>query len=137
MVYSFVQNKTDAEDIVQEGAYKAIKNSDSLKHIEYASTWIYRIMMNETYRFLHERKLCSTDDENLVEQEYYDTYSDIDLERVLKELSDNDRAVIQMKYFEELSLNEISCILGENLSTVKSRLYRALKKLQAERRKIL
>ena len=41
MAYSFVRNEPDACDIVQEGAYKAIKNSASLKNIEYASTWVY------------------------------------------------------------------------------------------------
>jgi RNA polymerase sigma-70 factor (ECF subfamily) len=94
-------------------------------------------MMNETNRFLAERKRCAVGDDTLSEPEYHDTYLDVDLERVLQELSDNDRAVIQMKYFEELKLEEISSVLGENLSTVKSRLYRALKKLRAERSKIV
>jgi RNA polymerase sigma-70 factor (ECF subfamily) len=137
MAYSFVKNESDAEDIVQEGAYRAMKNCDSLKNTDYAATWIYRIMMNETNRFLAERKRCAVGDETLSEPEYHDTYVDVDLERVLQELSDNDRAVIQMKYFEELKLEEISSVLGENLSTVKSRLYRALKKLRAERSKIV
>jgi RNA polymerase sigma-70 factor (ECF subfamily) len=114
-----------------------MKNCDSLKNIDYAATWIYRIMMNETNRFLAERKLRTVADEMLAEPQYHDTYLDVDLERVLQELSDNDRAVIQMKYFEGLKLEEISGVLGENLSTVKSRLYRALKKLRAERSKIV
>ena len=57
MAYSFVRNEADAEDIVQEGAYRAIKNSNSLKCTEFASTWIYRIMLNEIYRSLGHKKM--------------------------------------------------------------------------------
>lgn len=132
MAYSFVRNELDAEDIVQEGAYKAIKNSDSLKNIEYASTWVYRIMMNEIYRFTAGKKVLSLDDTLLQDSGCEDKYEDIDLKRALKSMSNSDRAVIQLKYFEELKLDEIAKVLGENVSTIKSRLYRGLKKLKVE-----
>ena len=61
-----------------------------------------------------------------------DEYEDIDLKRALKSMSNSDRAVIQLKYFEELKLDEIAKVLGENVSTIKSRLYRGLKKLKVE-----
>lgn len=130
MAMSFVHNEADAADIVQEGAYKAIKNSDSLKYMEYAETWIYRIMMNEIYRRLKERKTKSIEDGYMVEFHVEDTYENIDLMRALNSMSDSDRAVIQLKYFEGLKLDEIAYVLGENLNTVKSRLYRGLKKLR-------
>lgn len=130
MAMSFVHNEADAADIVQEGAYKAIKNSDSLKHIEYAETWVYRIMMNEIYRRLKEKRIRSIDEENFMEPQIEDTYENIDLMRALNSMSDIDKAVIQLKYFEGLKLDEIAYVLGENLSTVKSRLYRGLKKLK-------
>ena len=50
LAYSYVHNEADAADIVQNGAYKAIRNSDSLKNVEYAQTWIYRIMLNEIFQ---------------------------------------------------------------------------------------
>ena len=83
MAMSFVHNEADAADIVQEGAYKAIKNSDSLKYVEYAETWIYRIMMNEIYRRLDTKKIESIDDESFVELHVEDTYGNIDLKRAL------------------------------------------------------
>jgi len=132
MAMSFVHNEADAADIVQEGAYKAIKNSDSLKHIEYAETWVYRIMMNEIYRRLGTKAIKSINDEILTEPQIEDTYENIDLMRALNSMSDKDRAVIQLKYFEGLKLDEIAYVLGENLSTVKSRLYRGLKKLKCK-----
>lgn len=135
MAYSFVRNEADAEDIVQEGAYRAIKNSNSLKCTEFASTWIYRIMLNEIYRSLGHKKILSLDDESIPEPAAEDVYENIDLKRALNMMSENDRAVIQLKYFEDLKLDEIAEILEENLSTVKSRLYRGLKKLRMELQK--
>lgn len=132
MAYSFVKNESDAEDIVQEGAYKAIKNSDSLKNIEYASTWLYRIMMNEVYRFTAQKKILPFDETVLGEYAREDTYENIDLKRALEAMSDADRTVIQLKYFEEMKLEDIARVLGENISTVKSRLYRGMKKLRLE-----
>jgi len=132
MAYSYVHNEADAADIVQEGAYKAIKNSDSLQQMEHASTWIYRIMMNEIYRFFDSKKCLRIDDESFVEPQIEDKYEDIDLMRALESMSANDRAVIQLKYFEDMKLEEIALVLSENISTVKSRLYRSLKKLHTD-----
>ena len=59
-----------------------------------------------------------------------DDYEDIDLQRALDSLPEQDKAIITMKYFEDKKLDEIADILNENISTVKSRLYRSMKKLQ-------
>ena len=59
-----------------------------------------------------------------------DHYADIDLQRAVDELPDKEKAVILLKYFEDKKLEEIAEILDENVSTVKSRLYRCLKKLR-------
>ena len=59
-----------------------------------------------------------------------DEYTDIDLRRALDSLPEQDKAVIEMKFFEDKKLEEIADILNENLSTIKSRLYRSMKKLR-------
>ena len=130
MAMSYVHKEADALDIVQEGAYKAIKNSASLKNTDYAATWIYRIMLNEVYRFLDMRKPLSLEEETVQETGYEDVYEDIDLQRALDEMPAKDKAVIELKYFEDLKLEEIAFVLEENVNTVKSRLYRGLKKLR-------
>lgn len=133
MAYSFVKNESDAEDIVQEAAYKAIKNSDSLKDISYVKTWLYRIVLNEIYRFTAEkRKILPLDASVLTEVKCEDKYENIDLKRAMESMSNSDRVVIQLKYFEDLKFEEIAEILGENINTIKSRLYRGLKKLREE-----
>lgn len=133
LAYSYVKNEADAADIVQNGAYKAIRGSVSLRNAEYAGTWIYRIMLNEIFRFCKKKgpQVVSLD-EIPVEQGKEDIYEDIDLKEALDSLNAEDKAVIQLRFFEDKPLNEIAEILGENLSTVKSRLYRGLRKLRIQ-----
>lgn len=135
LAYSYVHHDADAGDIVQNAAYKAIKHCDTLKHPEYAESWVYRIVLNECFQYLKHPKFVSLEameEENGLDavcQE--DHYFDIDLQRALEALSNKDRAVIVLKYFEDKTLDDIARILGENINTIKSRLYRSLKKLQS------
>ena len=129
MAYSYVHNENDALDIVQESAYKAVKNSHTLKNPQYAGTWIYRIVINESISFLRKQKQRET---SLYEAdgETTDLYQDVDLHQALEQLELMDKTVIMLRYFEGMQLNQIAETLDENLSTVKSRLYRSLKKLR-------
>ena len=108
LAYSYVHNEADALDIVQEAAYKAILKSDSLKEPQYVETWVYRIVINASE----------------------DIYENIDLKRAIENLDPKDRAIVVLRFFEDRQLEEIAKILDENLSTVKSRLYRVMKKLR-------
>lgn len=130
LAFSYVHNEADAADIVQEGAYKAIKNSDSLKELDYEGTWVYRIMMNEIFRFMNQKQTVSLDEEDYQEPACEDKYTDVDLQNAMNSMPKEDKMVIELKYFEDMKLEEISKVLDENVSTVKSRLYRALKKLK-------
>jgi len=132
MAYSYTHNEADAADIVQEGAYRALRKCASLKNIEYAETWIYKIMLNEVYRQLGHKQDFSLEDETLPETGKEDTYEDVDLHQALEGMEEKDRRIIELRYFEDLQLDAIAEILDENVSTVKSRLYRGLKKLKVE-----
>lgn len=129
LAYSYVHNENDALDIVQESAYKAIKNSSSLKNVQYAGTWIYRIVINESIQFLRKQKQQTVPFYE-ADGEAEDTYADLDLRRALEQLEPLDRTVVVLRFFEGLQLNQIAQVLDENLNTVKSRLYRSLKKLK-------
>ncbi len=131
LAYSYVKNEMDAGDIVQNGAYQAIRKADTLREEKFAATWIYRIMINEIFK---NYKKQETEDISEIAETMgrEDTYENIDLKRALATLSKEDKAVVEMKYFEDMKLSEIAQVLGENLSTVKSRLYRSLKKLKLE-----
>ena len=134
LAYSYVHNADDAEDIVQNGAYKVLRASASLRNKEYAKTWVYRIMLNEIFDLLRKPKMESYEarkEENGIEDEHVeDTYADIDLQWALDALPAQEKAIVEMRYFEDKKLEEIADILNENLSTIKSRLYRSMKKLR-------
>ncbi len=129
----YARNREDACDIVQNGAYKALRSCASLEKPEYVETWVYRIMLNECFTHLRRPQAFSYEEmtEDGVEAaSTEDCYADVDLRRALDALPDSDRAVVILKYFEDRKLEEIADLLGENVNTVKSRLYRSLKKLR-------
>lgn len=129
LAYSYVRNEADAMDIVQEGAYKAILKSASVKKKEFIDSWIYRIMINEALGFIRKNK-----------QEYLgleeiqagapDAYKDMDLRNAIAQLEPLDRTIMILRFFEDFKLKQIAEITNENVSTVKSRLYRTLKQLK-------
>ncbi len=130
MAYSYVFCEQDAMDIVQEGAYRAILKSDLLKQPEYVDTWICKIVINEALRFLKKNKLAFVDMESLPEQGKEDHVEDIDLQRALDKLDEQERAIVVLRYFEEEKLENIGKTMNLNVNTVKSRLYRAMDKLK-------
>lgn len=73
-----------------------------------------------------------TDDDLEREEMYYEKgyEQDDDLEKELDRLELDVQGIIKLRFFEELSLQEISCITGLNLNTVKTKLYRGLKQLK-------
>lgn len=131
LAYSYVHNEEDAGDIVQNGAYKAIKNSSHLQNTEFASTWLYRIMLNEIFLFYRQTKPEPLDAISQ-EPQSEDNYEDIDLTRALESLPANDQLIIKLKYFEEMKLEEIAQIMKENVNTIKSKLYRSIRKLKLQ-----
>lgn len=59
----YVKNPEDAGDIVQEGAYQAIKKCRTLEKPEYVKTWLYRLMLNEVFSFCRKKhKTVSTEE---------------------------------------------------------------------------
>ncbi len=129
LAYSYVKNESDAMDIVQEAAYKAIYKSDTLKSPEYVGTWICRIVINEAYNLLRrkQKEMYSIDE---WERSSEDQYEDVDLQQAILQLRLEEQTIIYLRYYEERQLDEIAEITQENLSTVKSRLYRAMNKLK-------
>lgn len=135
IAYSYTHSEADACDIVQNGAYRALRGSSALKKPEYAATWIYRIMLNECFRYMKQPQNLSYEElrETAGTEPSYveDSAENLDIRRALDTLSEQDKAVIILRFFEDMKLDEIAEILAENSSTVKSRLYRGIKKLRS------
>lgn len=130
IAYSYTFQEQDAMDIVQEGAYRAILKSDSLKNPEYADTWICRIMMNEAVRYLKKYRGKNAPMEEVPETGKEDDREDLDLKQALWKLNEEERRIVVLRYFEEEKLQTIAGVMGLKVNTVKSRLYRAVEKLR-------
>lgn len=131
LAFSYVHQEVDAMDIVQEGAYRAMLRADTLRDEEFAGTWVYRIMINEAKEYLRKsrRESGEIEENKMAAGEHY---RDLDLHEAIGRLPEQEKALIILRYFEDRQLAEIAEILQENLSTVKSRLYRTLAKLKEE-----
>ena len=131
LAYSYVRNEEDALDIVQESVYKAIKNAGKVQQEAYIRTWIWRIVMNTAVDLIRSRK-NETGLEEAGETGKEDTYQDFDTLEALKILEPRGKAVIVLRFFEDQKLEDIARTLQENTNTVKTILYRSLKKLRVE-----
>lgn len=133
LAYSYVKNVDDALDIVQESIYKAFSSINSLKNPSYIKTWFYRIIVNTSLDFLRKQKKLVVVDEEAIssyDSGSEDVYENIDLQKSMKDLPHNYRSVIVLRYFEDLTIKEVAEILGENVNTIKTRLYKSLEMLR-------
>lgn len=139
VAYSYVKNREDALDIVHDAIVKALQSYHTLRKPEYAQTWFYRILINESISFgRKKKKVVSLDDlsissmpsdsesSELCREDYLDLYTAID--RLPADL----KTVIILRFFEDMKLDTIAKITSTNLSTTKSRLYRALQYLKLD-----
>lgn len=131
IAFSYVRSEADAQDIVQESAYKAIYHANRLKKPEYAKTWICRIVINEAVSFLRKRKREQTEP-ILTELAGAEAEDMTDLHSALEKLAPEEKSVIILRFFEDMKLEEIAAVCEESVNTVKSRLYRTLKKLKLD-----
>ena len=128
LAYGLVRSETDALDVVQESAYKAIMKSESLRKEEFVDTWLCRIVMNEANGFFRKKRDLSDVSEMNLSTE--DTYTDIDLARAIDSLEAKEKEVVILRYFEDKKIEEIAEIMNEKVGAVKSRLYRCMEKLR-------
>lgn len=129
LAFAYVKNRDDAMDVVQESACKAIAGADALKDGGASRSWLFRITVNAALDVLRRRGR-ETAAQELPETGREDAYRDLDTLRALDALDERERTVVVLRFFEDLKLQEIADVTGENLNTVKTILYRSLKKLK-------
>ena len=122
LAYSYMKSEHDALDVVQESAYKAIRDCGKVKERRYLSTWLYRIVVNTALDALRRQG----------RESWQPSYEGIELREILDRLDEKEKTVVVLRYFHDLKLEDIGEILGENVNTVKARLYRTLKKMRLE-----
>ncbi|BDB52771.1 RNA polymerase sigma factor [Flavobacterium ammonificans] len=149
-VYGFMlvrtENETDAEDITIETFSKAFNKISSYNNEFKFNTWLIAIAKNGHVDLLRKRKsslfIEITDDEDQKAHNVADMTPSVEdkiiteqnlsqLLKFIKELKPHYQEVIQMRYFQEMSYQEIALKIDEPLSNVKIKILRA-KKLLAE-----
>lgn len=129
----------DADDVLQNTFIKAWTNIDSFRGESKLSTWLSRIAYHESLTFLdHRHQTLSIDDtdggiSNTLEG---DPYFDGDetqkmLQQAIETLPAKQKAVFNMKYFEEKKYEEISEITGTSIGALKASFHIAVEKISA------
>lgn len=136
--YGYVKNQEMALDLVHDSIVKVIQKRDTLKEEQYLKTWFYRILINECITTLRKNKKITFIDE-IKENECIEQINDfvtkneyIDLYDAIDGLPPKLKTIIMLRYFEDMKLDEIAEITKTNLSTIKSRLYKALEILKIQ-----
>jgi len=132
-----VGNPEDARDCTQETFLKVYKNAKEFRGQSALSTWIYRIAVNQCLGSLRKKPkapVASLDDENCKELPDSAPPPSASAERkaeeqeireIMEALTPDYKAVLVLRYYQELSYEEMMQVLGWNLAVVKVKLHRA------------
>lgn len=134
LAYSYLHDREDALDAVQSAVCKALEKQDGLRETGAIRTWFYRILVHTCTDTLRRRKwFAPVSADELDRGSYEDPMpTDGELSERLRGLPPEIQTVIRLRFFEELSLREISEVTNIPVSTAKTRLYTGLKKLRIE-----
>ncbi len=144
MILKMIRNVDDAEDLTIEAFAKAFKNLHKFKKDFTFSTWLFRIATNNTIDFIRKKRLdtmsldtsfkddngesvtIDVQDKNLNPQEEAIKSQKIELVRMfVTKLPAKYQRLVKLRYFDELSYDEIAKELEAPLGTVKAQLHRA------------
>lgn len=144
MILKMVRNVDDAEDLTIEAFAKAFKNLARFKKDYTFSTWLFRIATNNAIDFIRKKKLetyslntsftddsgdsvnIDVEDRNLTPDEATINTQKIELVRMfVTKLPAKYQRLVKLRYFDELSYEEIAKELEAPLGTVKAQLHRA------------
>ena len=144
MILKMIRDADDADDLTMEAFAKAFKNLHKFKKDYTFSTWLFRIATNNTIDFIRKKKLKTMslnntltddggnsvnidveDDDNNPQDEFIRTQR-IEMVRIfVDKLPAKYRKLVKLRYFDELSYDEIAIELDKPLGTVKAQLHRS------------
>ena len=147
----YLKGSAEIEDVVQEAASQAFRHLDRLRDADQFSSWLRAIVRNRCLSHLRSRRSHLSYEEETregathiqVEESYWGgqpfpapDQNLIDQEEArwvqvaVGQLSEKNRSVTSLHYFEGKSYEEIAAVLEVSLSTIEGRLYRARKQLK-------
>ncbi len=138
----YLHSFDDAEDAAQETFIKALKSLHKFKANSSLKTWLYRITINVCNNMTRKKKVMSlfksssnedffdiadrdlNPEEKMESREFEDNFL-----KALNKLPEKQRETFALRYFEELTYEEISNMLGTSVGGLKANYYQATKKL--------
>jgi RNA polymerase sigma factor (sigma-70 family) len=143
LVYSYIKNSSDADDITQEVFVQVYRKLNTFQGNSTLRSWVYAIAINKCKDYLRswkvrniklkgklEQFVKSADRPNTPEQHIIGKIEEKQLLNQVLSLPIKYREVIILFYFEEFSVNEIADSLSINQNTVRTRLNRGRGKLK-------
>lgn len=138
-IRKIVDTHDNANDVLQNTFIRVFRHIEKFKGNSSLKTWMFRIAYNESVRYLSKNKikfnsLSEVNDqhlENLTQDVYFDGDEiKLKLHQVISQLTEKQKLVFQMKYFDDLSFREISEISDISENTLKSSYYSAVKTIE-------
>lgn len=132
IAYTYLKNRADAEDIVQDVFLRIIDKKPSFNDENHEKSWLIRATINmcknKVNMFWNKNK-CSIDDvQEFAVSDKYNT--DTSVFQEVMALGEKYRVVVYMYYYEGYSTPEIANVIGKNETTIRSLLHRARNKLK-------
>ena len=128
IAYQRVLNQYDAEDIVQEVFVKLLCNKNYFRDGEHVKAWLIRETVNLCVNY--KKKLARQKTISASQLEIPFTEPEREILEELYLLSDEDRIILYLYYYEEYKIREIAKILRQKQNTINSKLTRARNKLK-------
>lgn len=128
---SFTKNTYSSEDLLQNVFLKLWQYSKLFKNTDHMDKWLTAVCVNECRNFIKSpfRKHYA-DLNEITEAKKFDSTEYYDIFNAVMSLPEKERTVIHLFYYEDLPVREIARLLKQSESSVKTRLYRARKKLK-------
>lgn len=134
IAFAYSKNEQDALDILQETVYKAYISIYKLKEPKYFKTWISKILINNAIDFINKKKKINYLADTLSDESHYYKENHIeeklDILSYIDKLEDKYKNIIFLKYFQDLTIAEISQVMDCPIGTVKTHLNKALSSLR-------
>ncbi len=138
VIRPIVKSHEDTNDVLQNVLIKAYKNLNKFKYQSKLFSWLYRIAVNEALN--HVKKTAKhknvSIEEYMIQSLKNDTYYTGDeiallLEKAILELPTKQQEVFRLKYFNEMTYEEMSGLLNTSIGALKSSYHIAVKKIKS------
>lgn len=123
---AILKKDEDCADAIQDAILQAYQKLNQLKKPKHFQTWLTRILINQCYKILNQRKkVTNLSDSATNAIPAISSFEEIELRDIVEQLEQPLRLVFTLHYIEDYSLRQIAEVTETPEGTVKSRLYRA------------